>query len=325
MQNRSHISIVLMDTDHDGLPDDWGYQLLRAYSILSPERQEFGIKEWTEKLHPRDKYGKWREVLARLVRRNDEQRATIGDDGATSGDPGGKGSGRKAASPEAGGKTGLVHQGLHRQRPVVNGKEVKTVRALPKHGREEKLNADGIPTPQLYEIDPSEAGTFRDMMSKIKKDPNGAAVTVYPEEEYAGMRLFMNEDGTTGFALRDDELVSVYNLPDGPRRVGRHLTASAIDQGARWADAYDTRLPYIYGPEGLHPVARMPFDDEYKPEDWDYENFKKWNKGKPDVIFMGFDPDKVDEPYEPGTGEMVDDYDLGQQKAREAARRAKRR
>jgi len=323
MQNSSHISIGLMDTDRSGLPDNWEYQLARAYSILDPDGAEFG---WKETLHPRDKYGKWRDVIARLVRRNDEQRATIdkpaGDTRAT---------GVGGEVPRPGTRQGARRGDSAHPRggPVVNGRKLKLGKsgALPKHGREEAIRKDGGSTPQLYEVDAeTEAATFREMISKIKETKNGAAVEVYDEEDYKKMRLFMDETGKAGFGIKGgDELVSVYNLPGGPKGIGRHMTAAAINQGARRADAFDTVLPKIYGKEGLKTVARMPFSREYAPDGWDYEHFKDFNNGEPDVAFMGYDPEQVGKPYEPGSGETVDDYDVGIEKAREAARRARRR
>lgn len=158
-------------------------------------------------------------------------------------------------------------------------------------------------------------------MMKIKNTKNGAAVEVYDEDDYKKMRLFMNGDGTTGFALKGDEFVSVFNLPGGPKGIGRHLTASAINQGGRRGDAFDTILPKIYAMEGLHPVARMPFSREYAPDGWDYEHFAPYNNGEPDVVFMSYFPHKVGVPYNPEDGELIDDYDRGIEMAKEAGRR----
>lgn len=309
-----------MDTDHQ-LPDDWEQQLIRAYNTFTPEYEELGLREWTEKLHPRDRLGQWREVLAKLIRRNNERRATIGDQGTDH--PGGTGMGGEVPAPGTGDRAGRIHQGRDRHRPLVNGRELKLggVGKLPKHGREEAIQEDGGSTPPLYELDPSEAGTFRNQISKIKKTKNGAAVEVYDEEDYRKMRLFMNGDGTAGFALKGDEFISVYSLPEGPKGIGRHMTAAAISQGGRRGDAFDTVLPKIYGLEGMHPVARMPFSREYAPKGWDYNHFKKFNNGEPDVVFMSFDPEKIGVPYTPGSGEMIDDYDRGIEMAKEAARR----
>lgn len=54
--------------------------VIRAYTVFGVDptegADELGVGAWLEKLHPRDRYGKWREVLGRLVR-DREQRADI--------------------------------------------------------------------------------------------------------------------------------------------------------------------------------------------------------------------------------------------------------
>ena len=46
----------------------------------------------------------------------------------------------------------------------------------------------------------------------------------------------------------------------------------------------------------------MKWDDEYIPEGWNKDNFKDYNNGEPDVVFMVYDPNtKKDNeiPYGP--------------------------
>jgi hypothetical protein len=60
------------------LPVDWSEQVTRAYTVFGarePAYTEFGFREWLEHLHPRDREGKWREVLGRLTRREQQARA----------------------------------------------------------------------------------------------------------------------------------------------------------------------------------------------------------------------------------------------------------
>lgn len=41
------------------------------------------------------------------------------------------------------------------------------------------------------------------------------------------------------------------------------------------------------------PLARLPFDDKYKPDGWSYKQQAKFNNGRPDVVFMVYDPATV--------------------------------
>ncbi len=64
----------------------------------------------------------------------------------------------------------------------------------------------------------------------------------------------------------------------------------AISQGGRQLDCFDIYLTKIYEAHGFKPVAKMKWNDEYIPEGWNKDNFKKYNNGEPDVVFMVYDP-----------------------------------
>ena len=62
--------------------------------------------------------------------------------------------------------------------------------------------------------------------------PAGAQVYIYSPEEYAGMRLFQTPDGKAGFALKGDDIVSVFNHDKSPYDwVTADLIGLAIEQG----------------------------------------------------------------------------------------------
>jgi hypothetical protein len=152
---------------------------------------------------------------------------------------------------------------------------------------------------------------FHDAIAAAKAaDPYGAAVTVYPEEDYRGARLFVTADGKAGFALKGDDLVSVFKHPESDTK-GFAFTAMGlgVQQGARRLDAFDTVLPRLYERGGFEAVARIPWNDEYKPDGWDYQRFGKYNGGRPDVVFMAFTGSGA--TYKPGAGKTVSDYDAG--------------
>ncbi|MDR1851523.1 MAG: hypothetical protein LBR21_02555 [Propionibacteriaceae bacterium] len=88
------------------------------------------------------------------------------------------------------------------------------------------------------------------------------------------MRLFVTEDGLSGFAIKDgDELVAVFSKP-GSRR-GPAITAQAADVGAARGDCYaipnkrhpgDTigYLPRMYEEHGgFHTVAKVEINPNY--------------------------------------------------------------
>ena len=89
----------------------------------------------------------------------------------------------------------------------------------------------------------------------------GDALTQYLPEEYAAMKTFLSPDKAAGYALKGDELVSVFSVPGGR---GTDLAADAVRRGARRLDNYDIRgkLPELYGSVGFTEKARYPFDPD---------------------------------------------------------------
>ena len=162
-----------------------------------------------------------------------------------------------------------------------------------------------------------DADAFVDRLHAAKvANPYGAMVTEYDIDAYdnADTRLFTSEDGLSGFALRDGEIVSVFSHPDAPRNSLDEMLPLAIQEGGNRLDAFDGGLGKLYGRYGFKASARMDFDSEYKPDDWDDDLL-----GTPDVLFMHLDP-KADLPaYADGDGERVTDYDEGIARAQKDA------
>lgn len=124
------------------------------------------------------------------------------------------------------------------------------------------------------------------------------------------MRLFSTPEGDAGFALKGDDIVSVFKHPQAPYRgVTKSMLDIATQEGGRRLDAFDTVLPRLYSQSGFRAVARLPFNDEYAPEGWSHEHFKAFNGGRPDVVFMAHDPQAG--LYQPGDGNPVYEYEHG--------------
>lgn len=152
---------------------------------------------------------------------------------------------------------------------------------------------------------------FHQAISEAKAShPFSASVALYSPDEYDHMRTFVTADGKAGFALKGDDIVSVFRHADGPKGVGATMLKLATDEGGRRLDAFDTVLPHIYSQSGFKAVARLAFDPQYQPADWNAQRFKAYNNGHPDVVFMVYDPSHA-KPYEAGDGARVDSYDAG--------------
>jgi hypothetical protein len=139
----------------------------------------------------------------------------------------------------------------------------------------------------------------------------GTSVDVYPAEEYEGYELILLEmDGETATISisPQGEVGSVTKSAGANPKMVTDAFEVAIETGkVKWLNGFDTILPKIYSALGFKAVARLKFDPEYSPEGWDYEAYERFNKGKPDVVFMSY----VGQPsrYVEGEGTYVADYD----------------
>lgn len=155
------------------------------------------------------------------------------------------------------------------------------------------LRHNGFNVQPFYELAqgyPENALKFSELITaaKIAQKENGAAVYVYPAKEYAKIRLFLSEDGHSGFALKPDgDIVSVF----ASNGAGRAVLELAVAAGGRKLDCFETILPKFYAAHGFRAVARIPWNESEAPPDWNKEHFIEFNGGEPDVVFMVYDPD----------------------------------
>jgi adenylate kinase family enzyme len=146
-------------------------------------------------------------------------------------------------------------------------------------------------------------------MGLSKMGPIAAQVGTDP-----GDQAFLLDDGLSGYALAGDNIISVFSSPSSPPGVAGRALRDAISKGGRRLDGFDTYLPGLYAKHGFRAVARLGFNDEYAPAvedgagaDWDYDAMSSWAGGRPDVVFMVYDPENAS----PDTANVVEDYDAG--------------
>jgi hypothetical protein len=105
----------------------------------------------------------------------------------------------------------------------------------------------------------------------------------YTDEEYARCRVFLSEDGKTGFALTlEGDLINWFNN-SGVKNAGKAALAKAVELGAKTLDCYDGHLPKFYTQFGFVETGRIKFKDDYAPAGWDYAKL-----GRPEVVFMAW-------------------------------------
>jgi len=165
---------------------------------------------------------------------------------------------------------------------------------------------------ELDQLRSDPAVRFRDAIASAKAaSPHGAAVEVKNVSDYVHTRNFITPDNKAGFALKGDDIVSVFKHPDsGAKGFANSALTLATQNGGRRLDAFDTVLPRLYSQNGFRAVARLAWDDKYAPPGWDYQKFGAFNGGRPDVVFMVYDPAHA-KAYQPGDGKRVASYDEG--------------
>ncbi len=167
----------------------------------------------------------------------------------------------------------------------------------------------------LQELPPSNSEHFRDRLQAARQShgPFGQCLEVRSVHEYASMRLFLDEDGLSGFAIKDRNVLSVFSHAERPTRgVTRFLMSKSVHEGGIFLDAFDTALPQIYSACGFRVVSRLKWNEQAAPGEWSQEAFHKFNFGKPDVVFMAYLSGEY-QPYLRGEGRYVDSYEEGLQ------------
>ncbi|CAF24466.1 hypothetical protein [Candidatus Protochlamydia amoebophila] len=142
---------------------------------------------------------------------------------------------------------------------------------------------------------------FHDAITKANAGPT---VYIYSVEEYAEMTMFLSTDKSFGVAVKlNGDIVSVFkDAKKAPRGVVDILIPKALENKGTHLDCFNMPtipLPLMYAKHGLVPVAKVKFneDEAVKPEGWDVDKY-----GKPDVIFMAYNPAK---PYPTDTRERL--------------------
>lgn len=151
-----------------------------------------------------------------------------------------------------------------------------------------------LPTPsfnQLKKNDNKAIDTFKNAIAKAKQSLGNDGASVELKDDYTDINLYLSEDGESGFGIKPNgDIVSVFSSKKVKGRAHHLLEMAVYEGGGRQLDCFDIYLTKIYETHGFKPVAKMKWNDEYIPEGWNKENFKDYNNGEPDVVFMAYDP-----------------------------------
>ena len=121
------------------------------------------------------------------------------------------------------------------------------------------------------------------------KNEFGAFVTLHEITDYDKCKSkILLYDNSAGVAVEQDgNIVSVFS--DGTHKgVLVFLIAKAVKAGGIKLDCFGSQnLRLMYSFRGFIPIAKVKFEKEFAPEDWNYER-----DGQPDIIFWIYDIDR---------------------------------
>jgi len=290
---------------------------------VEQQQAKLRAKRWTRvKARAKALVVKGQNDLYKVWNEDDHPRAPAGgpDGGEFVGGGGGDGAGSGHAgrtdSEGAGagaGNAGRLSQSFSRESPrdAERSRDVVSV-YTPTPAAAKAMRAQGHTPLTFHELSgDGGAAQFHAAIVAAKSGKYGAAVHAYEPADYKGMRLFLTADSKDGFALKGDDIVSVFKFPtEQAKGVATTMLALATEQGGRRLDCFDTQLPFLYAKSGFTPVGRLKWDENYKPDGWDKSAFKEFNGGEPDVVFMVHSSTEP-QTYTPGASAYVPDYDAG--------------
>jgi hypothetical protein len=151
----------------------------------------------------------------------------------------------------------------------------------------------GLNLPAVNQVDAAANAVAynADMIRAMKGHTYGAQVDIKSAEDLSQARLFRTEAGS-GFAIKPDgDIVAVFASPNELPSSSYSMLMAAVDAGGTKLDAFDTYLPKIYESVGFRPVARLKWNEEFAPLNWNKNDFKEHNNGEPDIVYFVHDPE----------------------------------
>lgn len=152
--------------------------------------------------------------------------------------------------------------------------------------------------PRFRKLADNEFMTFWNSLRDARKiNKHGEFVLLRETEIYQQSQNFLLGNGVAGFAIKDDEMISVHKNnkkaeESGVKHILPKMVRCALKYNAKWGDCYGEFLANYYMKSGFIAVAKVKFDaiDEKNSPTWDYSTF-----GKPDIYLLMRGVKNIDE------------------------------
>lgn len=184
-------------------------------------------------------------------------------------------------------------RGAYTQRSYSQPRDGVIAQYYPTEEIKEAFKVRNFNTPKFNELTPNDDTTAKLYYDTLKgvKDEFGKrydTVSLYPQNEYKDMRLFLSPDKLSGFAIKPDgDIVSVFSAKKGGGTSHSMLELALQNKGYK-LDNYDVPdLRNIYENHGFNVTERYPWSDEYwDPKEWDKDfMLKEYGIGEPDITY----------------------------------------
>ena len=170
-----------------------------------------------------------------------------------------------------------------------------------------KFNADPGPLPKYTHADVNTKATPKDYAAAIKAakerlGDKGALVDEATERSAAkivkdGGKLYLTKDGMAGaYVKADGYMGGLFRNPDSQKTAAAAILQDMRkNEGGKFFDSF-AQNEKLYKDNGWKPVARMKFNEEFAPENWEKNKFLRT---KPDNVFFTKNglSDKWEAPY----------------------------
>ena len=116
---------------------------------------------------------------------------------------------------------------------------------------------------------------------------HGNFVLLRDTEIYEDAQNFLIGDGIAGFAIKDEEMISVHKnnkkaVESGVQHILPKMVRCAFKYGAKFGDCYGEWLANYYMKSGFIVVGKVEFDSmDNNPDTWEFDKF-----GKPYIYIM---------------------------------------
>lgn len=143
------------------------------------------------------------------------------------------------------------------------------------------MDAASISNANIFDKSNDTASFSKQLADAKMANPNGRMVSNKTPEELKGARIFADNNKSVGVAVMPDgDIVGVHKNPklNSIKGVATDLILTARENGGTKLDCYGEKLVRMYSELGFKPVARVEWNETFKPEDW--------GDNKPETVYV---------------------------------------